>query len=222
MVYKCARFFSVRQKFAIIDRYIKGKYLLDIGCGTGELIHYCASKGYLVEGIEPNSKARNLAMSRYQLTVKAKLSDLTDNTHHYDCITLWHVLEHIHQINESIKNIRQLLNKNGIVIVAVPNSSSWDAYHYKNFWAAYDLPRHLYHFTENTLQTIFTKKGFNQIIRIPQKLDAYYISLLSEEYKTNKKNITKALINGFKSNMFAKRREFGYSSIILVFTSKIV
>jgi SAM-dependent methyltransferase len=134
----------------------------------------------------------------------------------FDVITLWHVLEHVHDLNQRLLKMRELLNPSGIVVIAVPNSGSWDAKHYQGAWAAYDLPRHLYHFTSETIRILAEKYGFSVKNIIPLKWDAFYISLLSEKYKTGSSKLARAILNGFRSNIFASRHKKNYSSLVFI------
>jgi len=215
-VYKFVREFTLRNKYKTVKKYSSGNDLLDIGCGTGEFLNYCKKMGYNTYGIEPNQKARQFAIDNFGLTV----SDETQLDHfsmkRFNVITLWHVLEHVHQLSDRIQKIRQLLRPEGTMIIAVPNCDSWDAKRYYNYWAAYDLPRHLYHFTKNTMRGIVEKNGFNINNIIPLKFDAFYISLLSQKYKSGKHSYIKALANGFRSNHFARYHENNYSSLIYI------
>jgi len=221
LAYRIARYFTIRKKYSIINNYSKGRRLLDVGCGTGELLYYCSRNGYLVQGIEPNTKARQYAMKKYSLEVSEDLLEKGLVKNKFDCITLWHVLEHVPRPTETLTQITKLLNPEGTLIIAVPNSNSWDAVHYKQYWGAYDLPRHLSHFTYQTLKYFVELNNYNLIKYLPQKLDAIYISLLSEQYKTGRKNFLKAIYRGFQSNFYGKRPEFYHSSIIFILTPKI-
>ncbi len=215
LVYRFARKFTLTKKLKLINSFNStGKQLLDIGCGTGHFISYCKTNGWQVEGVEPNETARNNASSK-GIRVAEHLSELQSNT--YDVITMWHVLEHIPTINEYLKTINSLLNKNGKFIVAVPNVDSYDADHYKSHWAAYDVPRHLYHFSQKTMSKMMKKHGFKVIKTKPMKLDAFYVSLLSEKYKKpGIKNYINSIINGCLSNSYASKNNNNYSSLIYI------
>jgi len=139
----------------------------------------------------------------------------------HDCITLWHVLEHIHDLNPTFEKIKKLLSKDGILVLALPNSNSYDAGIYQQFWAAYDLPRHLYHFTETTIKLLATNYNLTCIKTIPLKIDAFYISILSEKYKNSSFGLLKGLKAGIKSNRKAKQSGYGYSSMIYILKNKI-
>ncbi|MDO6801021.1 class I SAM-dependent methyltransferase [Wenyingzhuangia sp. 1_MG-2023] len=137
------------------------------------------------------------------------------NPYQFDVITLWHVLEHVYDLDMYIYRLKQLLKPDGVLVIAVPNYKSYDAEHYKQFWAAYDVPRHLWHFSQTSIHRLFSTELMKVVKTIPMKFDAFYVSLLSEEYKTGKKNFIKAIINGIKSNKAAKRTG-EYSSLIYV------
>lgn len=215
-IYRIARHYSIKGKTRIIQNHAKGNRLLDIGCGTGELLDYCQRKGFRTRGVEPGEKARHHAVNQYGLQVAGSLNDLTEPDGSFDIITLWHVLEHLHRLEETISHIGRLLSPDGSLIVAVPNNQSHDAAWYKEFWAAYDVPRHLYHFNRNTIEKLFGSHGF--LIRdvLPQKLDAYYVSLLSEKYMTGSQNYFSALREGYRSNRQASSDRRGHSSLIFV------
>jgi len=128
---------------------------------------------------------------------------------------MWHVLEHVPNLMESIKMLKELLTDDGHLIIAVPNFKSYDANHYKENWAAYDVPRHLWHFSESSIRHIFGKNDFAVIKTLPLIFDSFYVSLLSEKYKTGKSNLINGFVNGLKSNMKASRSG-EYSSKIYV------
>jgi 2-polyprenyl-3-methyl-5-hydroxy-6-metoxy-1,4-benzoquinol methylase len=215
-LYKTARKFTISNKFSIVKKYSTGRVLMDIGCGTGEFLSYCKRNDFETTGIEPNEKARRFASEEFQLSVfgENKLDDFLPAS--FDIITMWHVLEHVHKLNERLQVVKRLLKPGGTLIIAVPESNSWDAGNYKNFWAAYDLPRHLYHFSQGTMKKLAEKIGFSIISIVPLKLDSFYISLLSEKYKAGKQNYLRAFLNGFRSNIFARKNENNFSSLIYV------
>jgi 2-polyprenyl-3-methyl-5-hydroxy-6-metoxy-1,4-benzoquinol methylase len=215
-IYKVVRKFALRNKYRIVKSSSSGNKILDIGCGTGEFLHFCKQKGLITTGIEPNLQARNFATGQYGLNVYDETYLKKIPSASFDIITLWHVLEHVHQLKEYLQQILFLLKRDGTLIIALPNSESWDAKTYEQFWAAYDLPRHLYHFTPETLKMLVEKTGFSLSETAPLKIDSFYISLLSEKYKTGSQNFMGALINGLRSNHFAKRHKNNYSSLIYI------
>jgi 2-polyprenyl-3-methyl-5-hydroxy-6-metoxy-1,4-benzoquinol methylase len=216
LLYKLARYISIKKKYKFVRANSYGKKLLDIGCGTGEFIFYCRKKGFDVSGIEPGIKPANFARSKYLLEVyeEARLDILS--LPEFDVITLWHVLEHVHLLHERMNKIVEIMKPGGTLIIAVPNSDSWDAFYYGKFWAAYDLPRHLYHFSQETMEILARMHSLKIEKIIPMKLDAFYISLLSEKYAKGKPNYFKMVINGIRSNNFAKKNGKNYSSLIFI------
>lgn len=145
----------------------------------------------------------------------ASAEETNENPYQFDVITLWHVLEHVYDLDKYIYQLKKLLKPSGVLIIAVPNFKSYDAEYYKQFWAAYDVPRHLWHFSQTSIHRLFSTELMKVIKTLPMKFDAFYVSLLSEEYKTGKKNFFKAFLNGIKSNRAAKRTG-EYSSLIYV------
>jgi len=184
--------------------------LLDIGCGTGDFLVEAKKRGWTTTGFEPNDKASALATEK-GITIAKQLSDLPD--HAFDVITLWHVLEHVPNLEEEIIELRRLLKPEGKLILAVPNYKSYDAMYYKEYWAAFDVPRHLWHFSQKSIAIIFEQFNFKVDELQPMLFDSFYVSLLSEEYKTGKKNWIKAFLVGLRSNIEA-RNSMEYSSLI--------
>jgi len=214
--YLFARQYAIRNKYSIISRFNKGNTLLDIGCGTGELLAYCQGKGLTVSGIEPSEKARNFAISTHHLKISKSLEALSESSDKYSCITMWHVLEHVHDLRVTLEKIKHLLASDGFFIMAVPNADSYDESIYQQHWAAYDVPRHLLHFNATTVKQLAEMNGFKIVETLPQKLDAYYVSTLSEKYKTGKPNYLRSIINGLRSNFHARDHNRGFSSQIFV------
>jgi len=219
-LYKGIRNYSLNKKIKLIKKYFNSGSVLDIGCGTGHFLNQLSINGFKVHGIELGDEARKFATMTFGLSVDPGLDKLDQHLNHYDIITMWHVLEHVYTLDHYIKRIRSLLSENGILIVAVPNPDSYDAKYYKEFWAAYDLPRHLYHFTKKTIHLLFSKHQFEILNILPMKFDSYYVSMLSEKYKTGKNNYFQALLKGLKSNRIAKRKDNNYSSLIYIIKPK--
>ena len=219
-LYSKVRNYTRRKKLNLVEEHSKGRKILDIGCGTGEFISYCKELGWDVTGVEPNPKPREYAIRMNHVNVldEAGLEKIVNPS--FDVITLWHVLEHIHLLDERMLKISQILNELGTLIIAVPNSNSWDANYYNKFWAAYDLPRHLYHFSQNTIKQLAHNFGFEIVQIVPMKFDAFYISLMSEKYVKGYRNYFMALLNGVRSNNFAKKSKMEYSSLIFILKSK--
>lgn len=216
-IYHFVRQFSLNKKIQLINSLSKKGKLLDIGCGTGEFLSTSQKNGWNVRGIEPNEKARELAIVNYHLTIGTQedLSELTKGS--FDIITMWHVLEHVHLLNKRVGELHQLLSDSGKVIIAVPNCTSADAKHYGENWAAYDVPRHLYHFTPVSIKKLLAKHKFYHVASYPMKFDSYYVSMLTEKNVHHKNKLFSSFINGLKSNRQAKNDAEKYSSVIYVF-----
>lgn len=215
-VYHIIRSRALKKKLRLINSFgNESKQLLDVGCGTGDFLKIALTNGWTVTGIEPNEQARKIANVKTNQNVFE--IDHLDNLkeHSFDVITLWHVLEHLPKLDTHIQLFRKLLKPNGLLIIAVPNYKSYDAAHYKEFWAAYDVPRHLWHFSRKSINKLFQKENFTLIKTIPLIFDAYYVSLLSEKYKTGYMNPLKAFWVGLKSN-YRARHNNDYSSLIYV------
>lgn len=216
-IYQIARKFTLAKKLKLMLVYSPKKgALLDIGCGTGEFLNICKLNGFQVLGIEPSTEARGLAKSHYNLDVRQEdaIEKLEENS--YDIITMWHVLEHVSHLNERIIELKRILKPNGTLIVAVPNCTSLDAEIYKEHWAAYDVPRHLYHFRPQDIKQLFQKHEMSVIKILPMTLDSFYVSMLSEKIKYGKTNFIKAIINGFRSNMKGIKTGMSFSSQIYI------
>jgi 2-polyprenyl-3-methyl-5-hydroxy-6-metoxy-1,4-benzoquinol methylase len=215
-VYLQARKITLRSKFNLINRYKKSGTLLDYGCGTGEFLQHMQNHHWIVDGVEPSENARHKAHRLTKLEINNELGLISKK---FDVITLWHVLEHVHNLNEKVIELKSHLSQNGIIFIAVPNYESADSKKYGTHWAGYDVPRHLWHFTETSMTLLLSKHGFHAISVEPMKLDSYYVSLLSEGYKDPKKlgllKMISAITTGIQSNRSAtKSRQ--YSSLIYI------
>lgn len=215
-LYQIVRTYTLKSKAGIINKYINEGQILDIGCGTGEFLNAMQQYNFVATGIEPNQEARKNAKRNYGLAVydESEIDGLSKNL--YNVITLWHVLEHVFNLNERISQIKELIAENGILVVALPNPASWDAKHYGEFWAAYDCPRHLYHFDQFAVKKLFHNYGFEIVNQKPMYFDSFYVSMLSEKYNQSKLQFLKGLTNGFISNISAIFNRGNYSSIIYV------
>lgn len=213
-VYQVVRNYTLKKKLQLINEQKNSlKKILDVGCGTGDFLAICKKNGWTTLGIEPNKKARNISLTK-KLVIKEKLDDVKNEK--FDIITLWHVLEHVPNLSEYINRLKELLTDNGTLIIAVPNFKSYDAEYYKQHWAAFDVPRHLWHFSKNSIQKIFKEYNMELIKTVPMKFDSYYVSLLSEKYKNGKMNPLKAFFIGFKSNLKANTSKEYSSHIYLL------
>jgi SAM-dependent methyltransferase len=188
---------------------------LEVGAGTGAFADAMAKKGWKVTALEPDVSSREIAFNNYGINLlpSSALENLTPNS--FDVITLWHVLEHVHDLKIYIHTFNNLLKHNGRLIIAVPNHTSLDAKFYKNYWAAYDVPRHLYHFSPTSMQFLMKSNGFVLVNLKPMWFDSFYVSLLSEKYKkTGLLGILRAFLIGGLSNLVALNTNSKASSII--------
>lgn len=201
---------SLKKKLGLINSLKKNaKSILDIGAGTGAFLSFIKSDFRYVTGIEPNQKARELAKEK-GISLEQDLNDVRDKL--FDVITMWHVLEHVPNLEETIRDVEALLKPNGILIIAVPNFYSFDAAYYKNFWAAFDVPRHLWHFSKASMNKLLSDKL--SLLKIsPMVFDSFYVSMLSEKNKSGKLNLLKAFFVGLRSNIYALCTK-EYSSLI--------
>lgn len=216
LAYQILRKKNIRNKYKLIQHYVPKGSVLDIGCGTGEFLYFFKQKGWKTQGIEPNETARTFAAKHWSIEVNDEPHISTFKNENFDVVTMWHVLEHVPDINERMKQIYRVLKKGGYAFIALPNYLSWDAQYYKKYWAAWDVPRHLYHFSERNIIQLSEKQGFKYVKSHPMKWDSYYISLVSEQYKGNKIPYIQSVVNGMKSNTKAKMQQ-GYSSMIYIF-----
>lgn len=211
-VYSIAKWLNIHNKYKLLFRHIRSKSHLDIGSGTGDFLKYLKGRGIDTTGIEIDKQARNVSLDK-GLKIKSTLNDVEEDT--FDSISMIHVLEHVHDLRGYLKFIEQRLNEKGILFLALPNYLSHDARHYKDHWAGYDVPRHLYHFSPKSILEISKSFGLKLVASYPMKFDSYYASLLSHKYRTGKTNYLKAFIQGYRSNMKA-RKSGNFSSLIYI------
>ncbi len=216
-MYQTVRKYAIRTKLTLLKSVTNFGCHLDVGCGTGEFLNACQQTGFRVKGVEPSKLAREQAVNNYSLSVSedTNLEQFKDNK--FDSISMWHVLEHVPSLIKTITEFKRILNKNGKVIIAVPNHKSWDASYYGEFWAAWDVPIHLWHFSKETIELLFNKNGFKLIKTKPMLFDSFYVSLLSEEFKTGKKKFINGFIIGIISNIIGLFTKRGCSGAIYVF-----
>lgn len=200
--YQFAKRIALQQKVSLVRYFATptAKTHLDFGAGTGAFVEAMTQVGFTSLGYEPSANARaNAAQKEIQLLAEYK--DLAPAQ--FDIISLWHVLEHVYNPTETLTDLKKLLKDFGIIVIAVPNFESWDAQHYQAVWAAYDVPRHLWHFSEKGIRQIAQEVGLEVAAVKPMWMDAFYVALLSEKYRHGKHNWVRATLNGLKSNLLA-------------------
>ncbi len=214
-LYHLVRNITLRQKKKQIIRFtgISSGNLLDVGCGTGAFLSVMQEAGWVVNGLEPDENARKLAIQKgINVDPVEKLFDFPPGS--FNAITLWHVLEHVHELHAYMDQLRGLLKKNGVLFIAVPNYTSGDAAHYKESWAAYDVPRHLYHFSPASMNKLLSLHQLRTEEILPMWFDSFYVSMLSEKYRDG--NILSAIMRGTLSNLNAVGNHRNCSSLVYV------
>ena len=218
-IYEAVKKSNLKHKYKLATNGIKKGKLLDIGCGVGDFLHTAEEQKWECIGVEPSEDAKTIARKRIKANIIASedMQQLSDAS--FDLITMWHVLEHVDDLKWQVKQLQRLIKPHGRIVIAVPNYNSYDAQFYKELWAAYDVPRHLSHFSKTTLTKIFKSTGF--VLKKTEKLiwDAYYISYMSEQYKHHSLPLIKGAFRGFVSNLKA-RRSGEWSSLVYIFEKK--
>ena len=216
-LYQRVRKFTLRQKASLIIRNTSAQgSILDIGAGIGAFLDRMKKSQWQITGIEPDEGARAQAKNLFGIDLlnTPALQQLPHNS--YDAITLWHVLEHVESLHEYVEKLKALLKPGGKIFIAVPNYTSTDAHIYGNYWAAYDVPRHLYHFTPKAMNILMQKHGLRIIATKPMWFDAFYISLLSSKYRKGKTGWIAAGISGLRSNLRTLFKHSASSSVIYI------
>jgi 2-polyprenyl-3-methyl-5-hydroxy-6-metoxy-1,4-benzoquinol methylase len=211
-MYHLIKNIALKNKLKLINTKSQKGKLLDIGAGTGDFLVVANNDGWQTIGTEPSEKAKGIAINK-GVKFAESLSSLENNS--FDVITMWHVLEHVPNLEEYIIELKRLLKPSGTIIIAVPNFKSFDAEYYGKFWAAYDVPRHIWHFSKTAIDKLFSEKKMKLVEVLPMKFDSFYVSLLSEKYKTGKMNFVRAFFVGLKSNRNGNKTK-EYSSHIYV------
>jgi len=212
-IYHAVKQKALRDKINLIQRVAPAKgELLDIGAGTGDFLVVAKKHHWDITGIEPSEKARGIA-ERKGIPFTTNIEDVP--SHSKDVITMWHVLEHVSDVRLQISELKRILKEEGVVFIAVPNFNSHDAKYYGEYWAAYDVPRHLWHFSKTAIEKLFAEHNMELVKILPMKFDSFYVSLLSEKYKTGKMKFFSGFWRGFISNTKATKN-MEYSSHIYV------
>ncbi|MFM7014887.1 MAG: class I SAM-dependent methyltransferase [Bacteroidota bacterium] len=219
-VYQLARNYMISAKYNSTVKKYRSSTLLDYGCGTGDFLKYCIDKKIDATGLEIDENARKIAIGKgcqnvFQPDYLANIKDQS-----VDIITLWHVLEHIHELHPTIKQFKRILASNGTLVIAVPNYQAYDASYYNQHWAAYDVPRHLYHFNVDSMTRLMNDEGFKLIETKSMRLDPFYISLLSNKYKSGSMNPIKACCVGMVTTIKTLFNIKNSSSIIYIFKNQ--
>ena len=218
-VYEAVKNVNLKHKYRLATDGIKEGKLLDIGCGVGDFLHTAEEHGWECNGVEPSDEAKAIARRRIkaEIIASADLEQIPDAT--FDVITMWHVLEHVDDLKWQMEQLQRLIKNNGRIVIAVPNYKSYDGQYYKELWAAYDVPRHLNHFSKQTITKIFASVGLKLTRTEKLVWDAYYISYMSEQYKHHSLPLIQGALRGLVSNCKA-RRSGEWSSMVYIFEKK--
>lgn len=217
-LYHLVRNYTLQTKRRLVQKAaaLQNGSLLDVGAGTGAFAATMQQGGWRVTGLEPDDTARNNALANHNLTLQNPEGLFSLQASSFDAITMWHVMEHVHELHRYMATFNTLLKPQGVLIIAVPNYTCYDADVYKENWAAYDVPRHLYHFSPQSMGQLAQQHGFTITQHKPMWFDSFYVSMLSEQYKTGKSGLVKAVWNGFVSNLKAMGDAKRCSSVIYV------
>lgn len=221
-LYHWVRSFTLSSKKRLIRKLttLTTGTLLDVGAGTGAFAATMKKAGWKVTGLEPDETARQNARQNHQLELNSPEELYNQPSDHYDAITMWHVLEHVHDLHGYLDTFKRILKPNGTLFIAVPNYTSFDADTYQEFWAAYDVPRHLYHFSPHSMDILAEEHGMQVVAHKPMWFDSFYVSMLSEQYKNGYNNLVTAFWNGWLSNWEAFSDTSKCSSVIYVIRKK--
>lgn len=216
-IYAIAQNIMLKQKEQWLTKHsTQNKRYLDFGCGTASLVAYLNGKNWDSYGVEPSEKARNFSAVAERLY--PSIEELPQKE--FDAIALWHVLEHLPDPAKFLKTFYDRLDQQGHLFLALPNFNSYDAKHYGNFWAAYDVPRHLRHFSARGIIQLCEENGFAFVESKGLAFDAFYVSYLSEQHQKNKFAFIKGMMVGCWSNLLALFTQ-EYSSKLYVFKKKV-
>jgi SAM-dependent methyltransferase len=216
-LYHLVRNFTLKQKTRWIKNEKTGNLeLLDIGCGNGHFLHACQKAGWKISGMELDPVTAARAKNMLGIDIYPSIQEIPKEER-FRLISLWHVLEHVYELEEYFKFFKSRIAKEGVLLLALPNSKSFDAHYFKEYWAAYDVPRHIYHFDPITIESLAQRHGFKLKSKRGQIFDSFYISLLSHEYKTGKKKFITSFIIGLLSNINAYFNTGNYSSNLYIF-----
>ncbi len=210
-VYHFVRQYMLKKKARWVEKSSGRKTgsILDVGTGTGYFANAMKKRNWDVSIVEQSDAAREFAEKNFGLSGSPSITEFAvQSSKKLDVITLWHVLEHIENLKEAMTHFHQMLQKNGTLIIAVPNCNSFDARKYKSLWAAYDVPRHLWHFRAEQMEILAKNNGFEIAEIKPMPFDAFYISMISEKYAKQPLAFLKGIftgIGGFFASIFDKK-----------------
>jgi 2-polyprenyl-3-methyl-5-hydroxy-6-metoxy-1,4-benzoquinol methylase len=216
-LYHAVRNITLKQKAGWIQADQKGnKNLLDIGCGNGHFLKTCQGAGWNITGMELDPETAARAEALVQEKIYPNLGAIPESKQ-FELISLWHVLEHVYELDVYFEFFKKRISADGKLLLALPNSKSFDAGYFKEYWAAYDVPRHIYHFNPETIQFVANKHGFKLVKQRGQIFDSFYIALLSNQYRSGSKRLIHSFLLGLWSNVLAWTKTGNYSSNVYIF-----
>lgn len=186
--------YGLSKRRGLILRYRKSGRILDVGCATGLFLHVMnMDANWDAHGVEPNNYAATIAQERYGLNVHhGTLEQAQYPARSFDVVTLWDVLEHVHDPAATLDEIHRILKSDGLLILRVPNGISRDAGLFKETWAGWDPPRHLYVFTPDTLTKLLAKQGY-AILDLRSRSGSYPTFVLSLRFWLSKRGASRKL-----------------------------
>lgn len=221
-IYHTVRSYMLRSKRHLVHKHSNDggrRRILDVGAGTGYFVHEMLRKGWDARGVEKSADARNVAKKNFDITLHEYSWFETREDKSFDIITMWHVLEHIEPLVYTVRNVHRLLSDGGMFILALPNHRSYDAQHYKENWAAYDVPRHLWHFSADNIKKLLEQNGFELVEKKTMPFDGFYVSVLTEK-NIGGGSAIKGMWVGFLSWVHSIFNKDKSSSLIYVFRKK--
>lgn len=220
-IYHFVRETMLGKKRQMIEKHVvKGNHL-DIGAGTGYFLNHMQQNGWKVSGVEPDKGASEIAHKKFNIELQTKLDDVLQMNATFQAISMWHVLEHVHQLQQYFDIFKQLLAQNGKLFIAVPNHTSFDAKYYKHNWAAWDVPKHLWHFSPESMKILAEKNGFSIEQKYMLPFDSFYISIMSEKIAgSGKWSIIRAAFVGLISYLKALINVNNASSVVYIISKK--
>ncbi len=219
-LYRWVRNRNLRWKLKTISKYQKKTgSILDYGCGLGNFLNFCKEQGWDSTGMDVSESARKIVKERYDIDVFPNNQITDQEEKNFDAISLWHVLEHVYDLDETLLQFHRILKEAGTLFIAVPNRKSHDAQYYKEKWDAYDVPRHIYHFSPSDMALLLDRLGFKIVEKKGMFYDAFYVSMRSEMHSGRGMKILRGFYRGFISNVKALGN-LNYSSMLYVIKKK--
>jgi SAM-dependent methyltransferase len=153
-----------RDRREVLDLYKQGGAILDLGCSSGSFLETLKGGKWDMYGVEMSTESADRALAR--CGAKVFVGDILDapfQTGSFDAITCFHVFEHLYHPREVLTKVSQWLKPGGIFYALMPNIDSAGARVFKSYWYALELPRHLYHFSPQSLSRLAQSVGLEEV-----------------------------------------------------------